>query len=80
MRDRTTTNDSDEGKPVRNADGEKVGQVMAVEHGRAYVEPEPGLTDSIRAKLGWGETTEDTYELTSNSIATITEEEIRLEE
>lgn len=80
MRERTTTNESDRGKPVRNAEGEQVGRVMAVKHGKAYVQPDPGLTDSIRAKLGWGRSDEDTYELTANSIAAITDDEVRLEE
>lgn len=53
---------------------------MAVEKGKLHVEPDPGLADNIRSKLGWGTTEDDTYVLTANSIEEITEEEVRLEE
>lgn len=80
MRDRTTANEEDKGKPVRNTDGDDVGRVMDVEHGKAHVKPDAGLTDSIRSKLGWGSDDEDTYELTANNIEQITDEEIRIKE
>lgn len=78
MQNRTTLTEEDEGKTVNNAAGEEVGRVMEVENGNAHVKPDPGLADSIRSKLGWGEGDEDTYRLSAESIETITDDEIRL--
>ncbi|MFC4548727.1 MULTISPECIES: PRC-barrel domain containing protein [Halorussus] len=69
--------DSDEGKPVK-MDGEKVGMIKTVEHGTAYVDPDAGITDKIKAKLDWGERDEDTYPLQERAVDTITDDEIRL--
>jgi len=79
--DRTTLNDSDEGKPVVNTNGEKIGIVAAVEDGTAHVNPDPGITDTISSKLGWGSGDPDeTYELQSDRVHTVTDDEIRLKE
>ncbi|AEN05727.1 hypothetical protein [Halolamina sp.] len=80
MRQRTTAREGDEGKPVRSTDGKNVGRVMAVEHGKMHVKPDPGLTDDIRSKLGLGTEDENTYVLTANSIEEITDDEVRLNE
>lgn len=80
MRNRTTGNDGDKGKAVCNAAGENVGRVMAVENGKLHVEPDPGLAENVRSKLGWGTDDEDTYVLTANNIEEITDEEVRLDE
>lgn len=73
-----TITDDEEGKPVVAADGEQVGRVVSVEHGTAYVDADPGITDTIMSKLGWGDTDEDSYPLQEESIETITDDEIRL--
>jgi hypothetical protein len=78
MSSRTTIDDSDEGKEVVNADGQKIGIISEVKGDRAHVDPDPGVTDKIRAKLGWGDA-DDTYTLPSDSIANITDDEVRLE-
>lgn len=78
MEDRTTMTEDDEGKRVTTATGEDVGRVMEVRGGTAYVEPDPGLTDSIRSTLGWGEADEDTYPIREDRVGTITDDEIRL--
>lgn len=44
-----------EGKTVVSADGETVGIVTDVEGQTLYVDPDPGLTERITAKLGWGD-------------------------
>lgn len=80
MRQRTTAREDDEGKPVRNAAGETVGRVMAVEQGKIHVNPDPGLSDNIRTSLGWEMDDEDTYVLTANSIEEITDDEVHLSE
>lgn len=74
----TNITDDDEGKSVVTADGEQVGIVADVEFGTARVEPDPGLTDELKAKLGFGDTDEDTYPLQEERIETVTDDEIRL--
>lgn len=70
--------DDDEGKKVVNDQGEDVGIIAGVEHGTAYVEPDPGMTDKIKSKLGWNERDEDTYPLQEESIESVTDDEVRL--
>jgi hypothetical protein len=74
----TNITEDDEGKSVVGADGEQVGRVVDVEHGTAYVEADPGLTDTIKAKLGWGDTDEDTFPLQEQSVEMVTDDEIKL--
>ncbi|THE65410.1 PRC-barrel domain containing protein [Salinadaptatus halalkaliphilus] len=69
---------ADEGKRVLNTDGNDVGRIVAVEDGRGYVEPNPSLTDTIKAKLGWGDPTETAHPLDEGSIERITDEAIYL--
>lgn len=78
MQDDTTLSDSDEGKHVINATGETIGRVVEVQHGTAHVDPDPGLTDSIMSKLGWADSDEDTYQLDSSAIESVTDDEIRI--
>lgn len=78
MQDDTTLTAEDEGKDVVNASGDKIGRVVDVEHGTAHVDPDPGLTDSIMSKLGWAESDEETYQLDSSAIETVTDDEIRI--
>lgn len=78
MEDSRQLTESDEGKSVVNTNGDQVGRVMKVEHGRAHVEPDPGLADTIRSKLGWGDGDEETYELDDSTIETVSDSEIHL--
>ncbi|QFU83572.1 hypothetical protein [Natronorubrum aibiense] len=71
--------DDDIGKRVVNANGEEVGLVADVEHGTAHVEPDPGITDTIKAKLGWGGTDDDAYPLQEGSVARVTDDAVHLE-
>lgn len=75
---RTNITDDDEGKSVVNADGETVGMVTEVSGGTAHVDPDPGIADKIKSKLGWGDTTEDTYPLQEANVDAVTDDEIRL--
>ena len=79
MSDRTTLSDSDEGKKVVNASSENIGRVVEVERGTAHVDPDPDLTDTIKSKLGWGESDEETYRLEASRIDTVTDDEVRLD-
>ena len=73
----TEISDHDEGKKVV-VDGEQVGMVSRVEHGTAYVDPDPGITDKVKSKLGWGDRDDDTYPLQEESVEAVTDDEIRL--
>ncbi len=70
--------EDDIGKTVVNANGESVGVISAMQHGTAHVEPDPGMTDTIKAKLGWEDTTEDTYPLQEDAIGRVTDDEVHL--
>ncbi|WP_312908093.1 hypothetical protein [Natronosalvus caseinilyticus] len=70
--------EDDIGKTVVNANGETIGMVSAMQHGTAHVEPDPGMTDTIKAKLGWGDTNEDTYPLQESAIERVTDDKIHL--
>lgn len=71
--------EEDEGKEVVHGT-DTVGRVVDVEHGTAYVDPDPGMTESIMSKLGWAERDEDTYPLQDDSIESISDDQIRLKE
>jgi len=70
--------DSDKGKKVVNQSGEEIGRIADVENGRAYVDPDPSVTDTVMSKLGWGSRDEGTYLLESDTIETVTDDEVRL--
>ncbi|AHF99324.1 hypothetical protein HALLA_11090 [Halostagnicola larsenii XH-48] len=72
-------NDDDVGKSVVNANGDEVGIVSDVEHGTAHVKPDAGITDTIKAKLGWQGTDEETFPLQEAAVASVSDDEIRLE-
>lgn len=78
--ERSHITDDDEGKRVVSATGEKMGRISNVEGGKAYVDPDPGIADTIRSKLGWGEEEQDDYQLHADRIHTITDDEVRLED
>ncbi|MCL7416330.1 MAG: PRC-barrel domain containing protein [Halalkalicoccus sp.] len=60
--------DEDREKPVRTADGERVGTVSDVSNGRASVEEEEGITDAIKEKLGWDDGDGGSYDLSDAAI------------
>lgn len=78
MQDDHTLTEADEGKEVVNSDGDMIGRVVKVEHGKAHVDPDPGLTDTIRSKLGWGDDDQDDYVLNTSSIERVSDDEIHL--
>ncbi len=75
---RTTLTKDDEGKRVLNSDGTAIGRIVEVEDGRGYVDPDPSLTDTIKAKLGWGDVTADAHPLDEGSIEKITDDGVHL--
>ena len=70
--------EEDVGKTVVNRAGDEIGRVSSVEGGSAFVDPDPGLTDTIKAKLGWDEPDKEDYRLDESQIHTVTDDEIRL--
>jgi len=79
MSSETTITDSDEGKMVVDSNGNSIGRVVEVIGDQAHVDPDPSVTDSIMTKLGWGSRDEETFPLQSDRVASITDDEIRLE-
>lgn len=73
----TALTESDEGKPVVFND-ETVGRVVDVEHGTAYVDPDPGIAETIKSKLGWAEADEETFALDDDAVGEVTDDEVRL--
>jgi hypothetical protein len=63
---------------VVDAHAETVEMISEVRDGTAYVDMDPGITDSIRSKLGWGDADTDDYALNTNRIDTVTDDEDRL--
>lgn len=76
--DRTTLSEDDTGKRVINFKGKKVGMISDYRNGTAYVDPDPGITDSIRSKLGWGDKGDDDYRLESRRVEKITDDAVHL--
>lgn len=70
--------DHDEGKTVVNAHGDKIGRITEVRGNTAYVDPDPGMLDTMRSKLGWGDADEDTYPLKDDDVTEITDDEVRV--
>jgi len=79
MSSKTALSEDDEGKPVVDSIGNELGQIIDVKGGDAYVAPDPGITEKIKADLGWGDEEDtDTYRLDRRNIETVTSNEIRL--
>jgi len=74
-----TSTDDDEGKRVVNANGEEIGVVQNVSSGTAHVDLSPGITDTIKSKLGWGDQDEETP-LDEDKVETITDDEVRVQQ
>ena len=70
--------DSDEGKTVVSSAGDKIGIIKEVSRGAAHVDPDPGITDELKSKMGWADRDEDTYPLDESNIDAVTDDEVRL--
>lgn len=70
--------DDDAGKSVVNTYGEEIGIVAEVRDGTLYVDPEPGMTEKISSKLGWGDADDDAYPIEADQIETITDDEVKI--
>lgn len=74
----TAISDDAVGNDVVDSQGNAVGIVSAVRHGTAHVDPDPGITDEIKAKLGGEGVDEEDYPLQEAAVATVTDDEVRL--
>lgn len=74
-----TFTESDEGKKVVH-DGKTVGRVLEVRGGTAYVDPNPTLASTLKARLGWGDTTDEaeTYALDDSMVEQIQDEAVHI--
>jgi len=70
--------ESVEGYSVVNASGDEIGIVSDVRGGTAYVDPNPGLTDTIRSKLGWNDPDAEDFPLRGDQIDAIGDDRIHL--
>lgn len=73
-----TLTDDDVGKTVVDGGGEEIGIVSAVEDGTAYVDPDPGVTDRLKATLGWEDRDGENYPLRGEAVETVTDERVQL--
>lgn len=72
----------DEGKDVVDATGDDVGMVVEVDEssGVAYVDPHPGITERVKAKLDWGDADEEDFRLRQERIERIDDDRVVLTE
>ena len=70
--------DSHEGNEVVDADGETVGIITGVEDDTIYVDPNPDLTDRLKADLGWGGGDESDRTIQQNQVEDVQGNAIRV--
>ncbi len=66
----------DQGKDVVDESGQQIGMIAEVEGQTAYVDPEPGLTDRLKARMDWGGHGDDDYPVDAAQIVEITDDEV----
>lgn len=74
----TQLTEDDEGKKVVSTDGDEIGRITEVRGGTAYVDPDAGMFDTVKAKLDWGDPGEDSYPIQSDHVADVTDDQVRL--
>lgn len=76
----TVLSTKDEGKFLMDVEGEQIGIVTAVdpEEQVAFVDPEPGVAESMLQGLGFGDESDDDIEVPAGSIETVTDSELRV--
>jgi hypothetical protein len=75
-----TISKSDEGKEVRDANGELLGLVTEIDGEQAYIDPDPDLIDGIRTLVNQGDADEDALSVHEEAIDEVTDDAIHLEE
>jgi hypothetical protein len=76
----TVLSTADEGKFLMDVEGEEIGVVTGVdaEEQVAYVEPDPSVGEAVLQGFGFGEVDENDIEVPAESVATITDTEMRV--
>jgi hypothetical protein len=76
----TVLSPQDEGKFLMDAEGEQIGIVTEVdaEAQVAYVEPDASVAEAVIQGLGYGDADEDDIEVPAESVATVTDTELRV--
>ncbi|GEM_PF-1260398 len=70
---------ADRGKPAVDTDGNRLGTISAIEDDVVHVEPIAGLTERLKARLGWGDTPRQPFSISSDNVASVTGEHVVLE-
>lgn len=74
---RVMVTEDEEGKRVVDAHGEEIGAVSAVREGTLYVDPNPGLTETITSSLGWGDG-DESHPIEEERIERITDDAVEI--
>lgn len=61
------------GKRVVDATGQEIGLVTELRQGTAYVDPDPGIVDRLRVRLGFVNADENAFPLYEDRITSITD-------
>ena len=77
----TVLSTADESKVLMDVEGEEIGVVTEVdaESQVAYVEPDPGIGEAVIQGLGFGDADEDDIEVPADTVATVTDTELRVD-
>ena len=76
----TVLSTADEGKVLMDAEAEEIGVVTKVDADEqvAFVEPDPGIGEAVVQGLGYGDADEDDIEVPADTVATVTDTELRV--
>lgn len=76
----TVLSTADEGKVLMDIEAEEIGVVTEVDTDEqvAFVEPDPSISEAVVQGLGYGDSDEDDIEVPADSVATVTDTEIRV--
>ncbi|AKU07659.1 MULTISPECIES: hypothetical protein [Haloferax] len=71
---------ADEGKFLMDEEAEQIGIVTEVDTDAqiAYVEPDPDIAEAVVQGLGFGDADGDDIEVPAESVATVTDTELRV--
>lgn len=70
--------EDDEGKVVVDASGDTLGLVTEISGDTAYVDPDPSLTETIKAELGWANAESEEYTVNASAVETKASEKLHL--
>jgi hypothetical protein len=68
----TVLSTADEGKVLMDTEADTDEQI-------AYVEPDPGIAEAMLQGLGFGDADEDDISVPADSVATVTDTELRVD-